>query len=145
MSYRIGHHSTSDDSTRYRSAEEIEFWRVSLSLSLSLFMLFSSLISLISFFCITRFDLISSRFSSLISLTVCVFSLKGRKRPHYAYAKVFGAKRMVGCSTGSLSLSLSLSLFSLYFDSSSLLPLSFPHILILCSSSLCCPLGGGVS
>jgi len=26
MTYRVGHHSTSDDSTRYRSAEEIEYW-----------------------------------------------------------------------------------------------------------------------
>lgn len=26
MSYRVGHHSTSDDSTRYRSAEEIKRW-----------------------------------------------------------------------------------------------------------------------
>merc|ERR1711907_228077 len=26
MSYRVGHHSTSDDSTRYRSVEEIELW-----------------------------------------------------------------------------------------------------------------------
>jgi 2-oxoisovalerate dehydrogenase E1 component alpha subunit len=26
MSYRRGHHSTSDDSTRYRSAAEIKFW-----------------------------------------------------------------------------------------------------------------------
>jgi len=26
MSYRVGHHSTSDDSTRYRSTEEIEAW-----------------------------------------------------------------------------------------------------------------------
>lgn len=27
MSYRVGHHSTSDDSTRYRSAEEIKSWQ----------------------------------------------------------------------------------------------------------------------
>ncbi len=27
MTYRAGHHSTSDDSTRYRSAEELDFWR----------------------------------------------------------------------------------------------------------------------
>jgi len=27
MSYRAGHHSTSDDSTRYRSKEEIAFWQ----------------------------------------------------------------------------------------------------------------------
>jgi len=27
MSYRISHHSTSDDSTRYRSMEEIDFWK----------------------------------------------------------------------------------------------------------------------
>eukprot|EP00735_Rhodelphis_limneticus_P005252 TRINITY_DN1701_c0_g1::TRINITY_DN1701_c0_g1_i1::g.17690::m.17690 TRINITY_DN1701_c0_g1::TRINITY_DN1701_c0_g1_i1::g.17690 ORF type:complete len:429 (-),score=111.06,sp/Q54M22/ODBA_DICDI/51.63/4e-144,E1_dh/PF00676.15/1.5e-88,TPP_enzyme_C/PF02775.16/2.3e+03,TPP_enzyme_C/PF02775.16/0.00033,Transketolase_N/PF00456.16/6.9e-05,Transketolase_N/PF00456.16/2.2e+03,DXP_synthase_N/PF13292.1/0.00072,DXP_synthase_N/PF13292.1/1.6e+02 TRINITY_DN1701_c0_g1_i1:276-1562(-) len=27
MSYRCGHHSTSDDSTRYRSTDEIEFWK----------------------------------------------------------------------------------------------------------------------
>ncbi len=26
MTYRRGHHSTSDDSTRYRSVEEIEYW-----------------------------------------------------------------------------------------------------------------------
>lgn len=26
MAYRVGHHSTSDDSTAYRSAEEIEVW-----------------------------------------------------------------------------------------------------------------------
>lgn len=26
MSYRVGHHSTSDDSTRYRSTEEIKKW-----------------------------------------------------------------------------------------------------------------------
>jgi 2-oxoisovalerate dehydrogenase E1 component alpha subunit len=26
MTYRIGHHSTSDDSTRYRSADEIAYW-----------------------------------------------------------------------------------------------------------------------
>jgi len=28
LTYRLGHHSTSDDSTRYRSAEEIKRWRV---------------------------------------------------------------------------------------------------------------------
>ncbi|XP_027180188.1 2-oxoisovalerate dehydrogenase subunit alpha 2, mitochondrial-like [Coffea eugenioides] len=28
LTYRGGHHTTSDDSTRYRSAEEIEWWRV---------------------------------------------------------------------------------------------------------------------
>lgn len=28
MTYRVGHHSTSDDSTRYRSIDEIEDWRV---------------------------------------------------------------------------------------------------------------------
>lgn len=27
MAYRVGHHSTSDDSTAYRSAEEIEIWQ----------------------------------------------------------------------------------------------------------------------
>jgi 2-oxoisovalerate dehydrogenase E1 component alpha subunit len=27
MSYRAGHHSTSDDSTRYRSTEEIHYWQ----------------------------------------------------------------------------------------------------------------------
>ena len=27
MSYRVGHHSTSDDSTRYRPAAEIKRWR----------------------------------------------------------------------------------------------------------------------
>jgi len=27
MTYRVGHHSTSDDSTRYRTAEEINFWK----------------------------------------------------------------------------------------------------------------------
>lgn len=27
MSYRVGHHSTSDDSTRYRAKEEIEHWQ----------------------------------------------------------------------------------------------------------------------
>mmetsp|Transcript_11881 Transcript_11881/g.28338 ORF Transcript_11881/g.28338 Transcript_11881/m.28338 type:complete len:436 (+) Transcript_11881:88-1395(+) len=27
MTYRLGHHSTSDDSTRYRSSEELEMWR----------------------------------------------------------------------------------------------------------------------
>lgn len=26
LTYRVGHHSTSDDSTRYRSADEIEWW-----------------------------------------------------------------------------------------------------------------------
>ncbi|XP_060969157.1 2-oxoisovalerate dehydrogenase subunit alpha 2, mitochondrial [Cannabis sativa] len=29
LTYRVGHHSTSDDSTKYRSAEEIEWWRLS--------------------------------------------------------------------------------------------------------------------
>ncbi|XP_010546329.1 PREDICTED: 2-oxoisovalerate dehydrogenase subunit alpha 2, mitochondrial [Tarenaya hassleriana] len=28
LTYRVGHHSTSDDSTRYRSADEIESWNV---------------------------------------------------------------------------------------------------------------------
>ncbi|XP_022132554.1 2-oxoisovalerate dehydrogenase subunit alpha 2, mitochondrial [Momordica charantia] len=28
LTYRVGHHTTSDDSTRYRPAEEIEWWRV---------------------------------------------------------------------------------------------------------------------
>ncbi|XP_062096228.1 2-oxoisovalerate dehydrogenase subunit alpha 2, mitochondrial-like [Humulus lupulus] len=28
LTYRVGHHSTSDDSTKYRSAEEIEWWRL---------------------------------------------------------------------------------------------------------------------
>ena len=27
MSYRSGHHSTSDDSSRYRTAEEMQEWR----------------------------------------------------------------------------------------------------------------------
>lgn len=27
MAYRVGHHSTSDDSTAYRSADEIETWQ----------------------------------------------------------------------------------------------------------------------
>lgn len=27
MAYRVGHHSTSDDSTAYRSAEEIDIWQ----------------------------------------------------------------------------------------------------------------------
>lgn len=27
MSYRVGHHSTSDDSTKYRSSEEIQYWQ----------------------------------------------------------------------------------------------------------------------
>lgn len=27
MAYRVGHHSTSDDSTAYRSAEEIDVWQ----------------------------------------------------------------------------------------------------------------------
>ena len=27
MSYRSGHHSTSDDSSRYRTAEEMHLWR----------------------------------------------------------------------------------------------------------------------
>lgn len=29
MAYRVGHHSTSDDSTAYRSAQEIEVWQTS--------------------------------------------------------------------------------------------------------------------
>ncbi|KAK9291858.1 hypothetical protein L1049_019808 [Liquidambar formosana] len=29
LAYRVGHHSTSDDSTKYRPANEIEFWRTS--------------------------------------------------------------------------------------------------------------------
>lgn len=29
LTYRVGHHSTSDDSTKYRSAEEIEWWKLS--------------------------------------------------------------------------------------------------------------------
>ncbi|XP_057978513.1 2-oxoisovalerate dehydrogenase subunit alpha 2, mitochondrial isoform X2 [Malania oleifera] len=29
LTYRVGHHSTSDDSTKYRSANEIEWWRMS--------------------------------------------------------------------------------------------------------------------
>lgn len=29
MAYRVGHHSTSDDSTAYRSAQEIEIWQTS--------------------------------------------------------------------------------------------------------------------
>jgi 2-oxoisovalerate dehydrogenase E1 component alpha subunit len=28
LTYRAGHHSTSDDSTKYRPAEEIEWWRI---------------------------------------------------------------------------------------------------------------------
>ena len=28
MSYRSGHHSTSDDSSRYRTADEIRSWKV---------------------------------------------------------------------------------------------------------------------
>ncbi|KAL9313910.1 hypothetical protein ACSQ67_019362 [Phaseolus vulgaris] len=28
LTYRVGHHSTSDDSTKYRPANEIEWWRV---------------------------------------------------------------------------------------------------------------------
>lgn len=27
MTYRVGHHSTSDDSTAYRSSEEINYWK----------------------------------------------------------------------------------------------------------------------
>lgn len=27
MTYRVGHHSTSDDSTKYRPLEEIEYWK----------------------------------------------------------------------------------------------------------------------
>lgn len=26
MTYRIGHHSTSDDSTAYRSVDEVKYW-----------------------------------------------------------------------------------------------------------------------
>lgn len=29
MTYRVGHHSTSDDSTKYRPADEIEHWKTS--------------------------------------------------------------------------------------------------------------------
>jgi 2-oxoisovalerate dehydrogenase E1 component alpha subunit len=29
LTYRVGHHSTSDDSTKYRPANEIEWWRLS--------------------------------------------------------------------------------------------------------------------
>ncbi|KAL6993000.1 3-methyl-2-oxobutanoate dehydrogenase (2-methylpropanoyl-transferring) [Sarracenia purpurea var. burkii] len=28
LTYRVGHHSTSDDSTKYRPADEIEWWRI---------------------------------------------------------------------------------------------------------------------
>ncbi|KAG6786093.1 hypothetical protein POTOM_007687 [Populus tomentosa] len=28
LSYRVGHHSTSDDSTKYRSVDEIEYWKM---------------------------------------------------------------------------------------------------------------------
>lgn len=28
LTYRVGHHSTSDDSTKYRPAEEIEWWKM---------------------------------------------------------------------------------------------------------------------
>ena len=28
LTYRVGHHSTSDDSTKYRPANEIEWWRL---------------------------------------------------------------------------------------------------------------------
>jgi len=28
LTYRVGHHTTSDDSTKYRPANEIEWWRV---------------------------------------------------------------------------------------------------------------------
>lgn len=29
MTYRVGHHSTSDDSTKYREADEIQYWKMS--------------------------------------------------------------------------------------------------------------------
>jgi len=29
MIYRVGHHSTSDDSTKYRAADEIQYWKMS--------------------------------------------------------------------------------------------------------------------
>ncbi|KAF8026530.1 hypothetical protein BT93_F3117 [Corymbia citriodora subsp. variegata] len=29
LTYRVGHHSTSDDSTKYRSMDEIEYWKMS--------------------------------------------------------------------------------------------------------------------
>ncbi|KAF8047415.1 hypothetical protein N665_3047s0003 [Sinapis alba] len=29
MTYRVGHHSTSDDSTKYRAADEIQYWKMS--------------------------------------------------------------------------------------------------------------------
>lgn len=29
MTYRVGHHSTSDDSTKYRAADEIKYWKLS--------------------------------------------------------------------------------------------------------------------
>jgi len=41
MSYRRGHHSTSDDSTRYRSLSEINEWYVLLVLVLCLLVLHS--------------------------------------------------------------------------------------------------------
>lgn len=28
LTYRVGHHSTSDDSTKYRPIDEIEHWRI---------------------------------------------------------------------------------------------------------------------
>jgi 2-oxoisovalerate dehydrogenase E1 component alpha subunit len=28
LTYRVGHHSTSDDSTKYRPANEIEWWKL---------------------------------------------------------------------------------------------------------------------
>lgn len=28
LTYRVGHHSTSDDSTKYRPANEIEYWKM---------------------------------------------------------------------------------------------------------------------
>lgn len=31
LTYRVGHHSTSDDSTKYRPAEEIEHWKMAKS------------------------------------------------------------------------------------------------------------------
>jgi len=28
LTYRVGHHSTSDDSTKYRAIDEIEYWKM---------------------------------------------------------------------------------------------------------------------
>ena len=28
LTYRVGHHSTSDDSTKYRSSDDIEYWKM---------------------------------------------------------------------------------------------------------------------